>query len=60
VGKAELPPEGSNLRVAAEHVAEVFGCPVEEALKVLSLGIAARIAEQNKARIAGQAQEDES
>jgi hypothetical protein len=52
VDKAELPPEGSPILVAAEHVAEVFGCSVEEALKVLNLGIAARIAEQ--------AQEDDS
>src|SRR5262245_42361481 len=35
-------------------MAKVFGCPVEEAARVLNLGIAARIAEQNTARIAKQ------
>jgi hypothetical protein len=39
------PPE-SNIRKAAEKVAEVFRCPVEEAAKVLTLGINARITEQ--------------
>lgn len=33
------------IRKAAEK-AEVFGCPVEEAAKVLTLGINARMAEQ--------------
>jgi hypothetical protein len=41
-----LPPEGTQLREAARLVAEVFGCPIEEAANVLSLGIAARITEQ--------------
>jgi hypothetical protein len=47
---AMLPPEGLTNREAAEAIAKVFGCSVEEAAKVLSLGIAVRIAEQNAAR----------
>jgi hypothetical protein len=53
-GEARLPPKGTTDRKAAEAIAKVYGCPVEEAARVLSLGIAARIAEQNAARIAEQ------
>jgi hypothetical protein len=53
VGKAELPPEGSNLRLAAERVAEVFGCPVEEAHEVLLLGIEARQQQQQREKREG-------
>jgi hypothetical protein len=30
-GKTMLPPEGSNDRKAAEVIADVYGCPVEDA-----------------------------
>jgi hypothetical protein len=46
-GKPILPPEGSTNREAVEAIAKAFGCPVEEAHRVLVLGIEARIAEQN-------------
>ena len=51
----QLPPGGTQLREAAEKVAEVFGCSVEEEARVLSLGISARVAEQAEQR----AQEDD-
>ena len=41
-----MEPTDTQLGQAARLVAEVFGCPVEEAAKVLTLGINARIAEQ--------------
>jgi hypothetical protein len=44
-GETMLPPEGSTDREAAEAITKVYGCPVEEAARVLSLGIGARIAE---------------
>ena len=43
------PPE-SNIGRAARAVADVFGCSVEAAERVLTLGIDARIAEQNARR----------
>jgi hypothetical protein len=43
---AIAPPADSNVGKATRLVAEVFGCPVEDAAKVLILGINARIAEQ--------------
>ena len=48
--RAQLPLVGTQLREAAEKVAEVFGCAVEEAARVLSLGIKARMAEQAEQR----------
>jgi hypothetical protein len=55
MGEEELvtPPADTNNGRAARAIAEVFGCSVEEAHRVLVLGIEARIAEQN-ARKAGQ------
>ena len=38
------------IREAAEAVAKVFGCPVEEAEQVIMLGIDARMGEQAEAR----------
>jgi len=40
------PPADTQIGQAARAVAEVFGCSVEEADRVLSLGINARMAEQ--------------
>ena len=44
------PPADTQIGQAARLVAEVFGCSVEEADRVLALGINARIAEQNERR----------
>ena len=41
------PPADTQIGKAARLVAEVFGCSVEEAARVLALGINARIAEQD-------------
>jgi hypothetical protein len=51
-GEEELvtPPAGTTNGRAARAIAEVFGCSVEEAHRVLVLGIEARIAEQNARR----------
>jgi hypothetical protein len=50
MGEEEVraPPADSNVGKAARLVAEVFGCPVEEATKILVIGIDARIAEQQE------------
>jgi hypothetical protein len=44
------PPADTQIGQAARLVAEVFGCSVAEADRVLTLGINARIAEQNERR----------
>jgi hypothetical protein len=44
------PPADSTNGRAAVAIAEVFSCSVEEAHRVLVLGIEARIAEQNARR----------
>jgi hypothetical protein len=48
MGEEELvaPPADTQIGKAARLVAEVFGCSVEEAARVLALGINARIAEE--------------
>ena len=51
------PPADSNIGKAARLVAGVFGCPAEEAAKVLTVGINARIAEQVAAEQSGQIQD---
>lgn len=52
MGEEELatPPASTTNGRAARAIADVFGCSVEEAHRVLVLGIEARIAEQNARR----------